>query len=429
MLWNPARVAIAGIVVWLVIWLIAPLQELMPLNGNAMLYIGACYLAFGAGTVLEWLWRGRRQPAPLFIARGPLDVRPFMITAALGLIGMGARYYDRVFLRGINYSLGSAEVRSALEGASVSGWGMVGAILMPFCLIPLILMLSSSSMRARPGLSAISILMFVMPTIENLGQLSRSIMLLSAAVALAAVSCLRLGGNPLQRRILLPSLAGVVGLLFFSTLIFETRLNDYKRQLYESVVQSVYAENIAPNERAMTGLIAGSDLESSVYGAILPNSMYYLSGMYEFTLLWERQDVQEFSYGAYLFYPIVRGVYTILGEDASAIIDEPALVYRIGVFNTFFGPLWIDFGFAAILFMVVFGFIVSKLSYIIRRGRTEWSPLYLLLVAIIFYMPVVNFINNGFGVFFIVAFILYALFIGRTSRRMRPGRGSMAAAR
>ncbi|HTU12676.1 MAG TPA: hypothetical protein VMG08_17435 [Allosphingosinicella sp.] len=417
MLWSPARVALAGIVVWLVMWLIAPLREMMALNGDAMLFIGACYLAFGVGIVVESILRNQRRPAPRTLERGPLDGRLFAITMVLGLIGMGARYYDRAFVRGINYSLDSAEVRSALESAAVSGWGMVGAILMPFCLIPLILMLSSNSMRSRLSLTLLALVLFIMPTLENLAQLSRSIMFLSAAIAIAAVACLRFAGNPFRKKIVLPGLAAGVGLLFFSTLVFETRLNDYKRELYESVIHSVYAENIAPNDTALAALISGSPVESSIYGAILPNSLYYLSGMYEFTLLWERQDVQEHAYGAYMFYPVLRGFYAIAGLDAENIIDEPALVYRLGVTNTFFGPLWIDFGFFSLLVMAAFGFAMGRLSYIIRNGAFGWLPLYLTLISIIFYMPVVNFINNGFGLFFISAFVFYGLFIGRRARR------------
>jgi hypothetical protein len=180
-----------------------------------------------------------------------------------------------------------------------------------------------------------------------------------------------------------------------------------ERQLSDSIFDSVYAENLQPGGRARDVLMGGGTAaEERFYRVVLPNGMYYLSGLYEFTLLWDRPDAQPFGWGALHFYPVVR-VAQLLDPTFLENVDEVEYVYREGVWQTFFGPLWIDFGWFGVMLMIPVGACMATLATRARNRDLPYLPLYLYGLVIIFFMPVVNLLTSGFGLFTIAAFAAF----------------------
>jgi hypothetical protein len=410
MAWNPAALAVVGIFVWLIVRFLSPLSEITPLSMDALLFLGACYVAFflgcgaaGSFQISKARVRESVYPLPNF------DERTYWITAAMGVVGIAVRQYDRVVLRGVDFSAGSAAVREALEQAAASGFGMVGAILLPFCLVPLIIVLSAQKLRDRKILLILAFGIFLLPTLETIGQLSRSVLLLTSACLVLLIILVRLKGRVFKLGVIAPGILLSCVALLLSTYMFQTRLADAGRTFDESVMFSVYAEQIGASSEALRGLFEGGIVESTFYAAVLPNAMYYVSGVYEFSELWQRPDLQEHAWGGYTFGPILRAVNFVLGDVIASSVSEVELVYRLGVFNTFFGPVWIDFGWFGLVFMSLFGFGVTRLSTAVRAGEQHWLPLYIFSACITFYMPVVNFIQSGFGLFFIISFTIFGV--------------------
>ncbi len=411
MLWKPANIAAIGIFFWLIIWLVSPLMTINPISLSSMLFIVLCYIGFFAGCLFAGRFLGGGI-THVYTWNNTLNMRAIGITTIIGIIGMAFRYYDRAIVRGVEYGQSSVEVREALTNAAASFWGIIGSVFLPFCFMPLIYILAAKWQRRNIALLIAALIIFSLPMIESLAQLSRSIMLMTVFMMFVAVVCLKFNGDPLHRKILLTSIISAVSLLIISSAIFSVRLNDGNVALEDSVIDSVYAANIGPSPEAVDGLANGSPVVSQFYRAVLPNSMYYLSGAYEFSLLWERPDNQEFGYGTYMFSPIVK-VINLAFENKNAGLDEETLAYRTGVFNTFFGPVWIDFGWVSPLFCMLFGFIATSLGDKARSGNLAAAPLYFYAVVIAFYMPVLNFISSGYGIFVISSFGLFALFADR----------------
>ncbi len=409
-MYNPARIALAGIIAWLFFWLITPVYATTELNPMAMLFIASCYAGFFLGCALYAVATGRDQrTVPASDWQGPTAYSLFWISLATGLAGMGLRLYDRVALRGVDYAAGAADFRETLSQVGAGPISAIAAVLFPFCLVPLLVLLASRFKPRQIPLYILAAAVFFLPTIESLAQLSRSVLLTTVVLAFAAVTCTKFHGNPAHRKLLLATVAGIVLLSIASTVIFTNRLEGADRQLSESVITSVYADNLQPNETAWTGLVAGTELESRYYSMILPNGMYYISGAYEFSNLWTRPDRQPFAYGAYNLIAFVRAVQLLFSPDSEPL-DEAALVYKQGVFQTFFGNAWVDFGYFAPLFLIAFGYLASFLGMRARAGNLNVLPLHLYFVVIIFFMPVGNFINGGLGNYVLGAFVIVAVF-------------------
>lgn len=418
-MYNPARVALAGLVAWLFFWLITPVYATLELSATAMLYIGLCYAGFFIGCAAYTMATGvDERTVPASDWQNPTVYGLFWTSLALGLAGMGLRLYDRVAIRGADYASSALDLRESLSQVGAGPVAAIAAVFFPFCIVPLIVLLASRFKRRQIPLYVLAIAVFFLPTIESLAQLSRSVMLTTVVIGFALITCTKFHGNPAHRKLLVATVAGIVLLSIASTMIFTSRLEGSDRQLSESVITSVYADNLQPSQDAWVGLVSGSPLESRYYSIILPNGMYYISGAYEFSNLWLRPDDQPFTYGAYNFIAFVRAVQILFSPDAEPL-DEVRLVFKPGVFQTFFGNAWVDFGYFAPLFLMAFGYFARFLGLRARDGNLNLLPLYLYFVVIIFFMPVGNFINGGLGNYILAAFGLIAVF----GPRRRSGSG------
>lgn len=424
-MYSPARIALAGIGVWLFFWLFTPVYATSALDGTAILYIVFCYIGFFLGCGAYSLSSGVEDAAvPTSDWRTPQINRLFWISLGLGLSGMGLRLYDRVVLRGADYATNAVDFRESLTQTAAGPVSAVAAVLFPFCFIPLVTLLASRFRTRHIPLYIIAAVVFVLPTIESLAQLSRSVLLTTVVFGFGAVTCTKFRGNPVNRKLLVASVALVILMSVVSTAIFTNRLDLSDRRLSDSVITSVYADNLQPTQEAWRGLVSGSELESRYYSVILPNGMYYISGAYEFSTLWTRPDTQPFTFGAYNAIAFVRIIQIVFAPNSEPI-DEVELIYRPGVFQTFFGGAWVDFGYFGPLFLFGLGYLANVLGRGARSGKLNLLPLHLYMTVIIFFMPVVNFINNGLGNYVIASFIVVAIFGPRGTAE--PGHAAPSA--
>lgn len=421
MLWSPWKVALLGIGVWLAIRFLSPIEPMIELSTTALAYIVACYFAFFCGCI-AWTSsvenNAAAAPASTVGQRGFAELPSlyFWAISAIGFVGVVTRLIDRVVVRGAGLTASIDEIRETLVEQETSGFGIIGAFLSPFSYLPLIILLSTRSDKPRVYKFIFATLLYVIPVLDAARQGSRSVMLVAAILGVFAIACSRFNGQLLKARLVIPTAIMAVVFVVASTAIFTARLSSFDRELRNAVFDSVFAQSIGPNEDARQGVQSPDPLVATYYENVLPNALYYTSGIYEFTRLWERPDEQRHSYGADFAYPYARTLATILRyEDVSDFFaKDEGLYYRVGVFTSLFGPLWVEWGHLSYLLMFIYGVIVSALSYWSRRGFLNVYPLYLYLLLIIFYAPVVNFMTIGFGFFSLNAFLAFALFISFT---------------
>ena len=401
MFWHPWMVALLGVAVWLIIWLVAPLEAFVELDSGALIFIGISYVAFLTGCMVAELTRSsvvtdifKRQASPW---NGAFQPKIYWWCIAISVAAVALRTFDRLVVRGIDYSLGNNEVREQLTASTATPLSALSALVIPFCFLPLVLVLGSRLTGNRTFYLALAVIVFCLPSIEGLAQLSRSTLIISLLLALVTVSCMKFDGKLFVPSLVLPAIVGVIALSLVSTAIFGARLGEFGRTINDSVVESGYAELIRPTIAAQRDMVAGEPVRQAVYNTALPNAMYYVHGLYEFSVLWTRPDTQYFGYGAYTFFPYIKLYSIITGDRSSIAFDEQLLFDRVGVFSTFFGPWWIDFGWLGVVLLFAIGIIVTRLADRSRLGELNTLPLYLFTLGIIFYMPITNIVQSGLG--------------------------------
>ena len=105
---------------------------------------------------------------------------------------------------------------------------------------------------------------------------------------------------------------------------------------------------------------------------------YFISGLFEFIYLVDLKT-DNFGGGSYTFFFIPKLFAFIAGgayDARLADMGNDLLNPRSGVFQSFFGPLYLDFGLYMPLFCVIFGVIAGFLRCLVLRGNLFAFPLY-----------------------------------------------------
>lgn len=397
MLFSPERVALAGLLTYVAVLFAAPVTVVHPPPWGAIGFATSCYVAFFAGCLV--VPRRRGQPTPVTTWR--FSGAAFWFFLCIGVLGVALRIYDKVVLRGVSLDESALEGRTLLAEAGAGPVAVVAGLLFPFCYVPLILWWARRTERTGWMSGALAVIVFFLPAADALLLLSRSPLLVTAALAVAGASCVLYGGRVLVRPLVRFGAVALVLLAGVSIYVFEVRLGEMNLDVAASILASAYGDTLAPRQTIIDAMASqGSD----GIIALMPILQYYLHGMFEFGLLWGRPEPQTFAMGFQHFAPYVKAL-SILG-----VLEYPDighnLYFREGVFTSFFGPLWTDFGWFGIAFMFLFGVLCKLCARVARAGHIGVMPLHAYLSAVLFFMPVVNLWVSAQGSYLMNAFVL-----------------------
>ena len=414
MLFYPERVALLGLVVYLTLWVLAPLKLVFPVSWESLGYIFLCYLAFFFGCLLM---AGRhRKPVKKNNNKSQFSKRAFWGFVFVGAFGMGVRVLDKWIFRGAGLGSSAIESRELFSDAVAGPLSALGGLLYPFCYIPLIIWWFQPNDSKNQFLAKwIAVTLFILPGIDALLLLSRSQMLVAFTLMYFAAACVLYNGRLFSRKIILPVFLGALSLLIVSVAVFATRLEAMNFDLTFSIQNSAYGYVVTPNAFALEAMNQKDSWVGSIFTQVMPLIQYYLHGVFEFGLLWTRIDNQIISYGTQHFAPYFKALSFI---GISPILDSanPNLYFRSGVFTTFFGPLWVDFAWIGPLFMLAFGLLAKYCAQRSREGFLGTMPLHTYFCVVLIFMPVVNFMVSAQGMYIINAFIIFWIIFSRSKK-------------
>ncbi|WP_139181002.1 hypothetical protein [Winogradskyella thalassocola] len=197
----------------------------------------------------------------------------------------------------------------------------------------------------------------------------------------------------------------------YSINLFITRTTDFtgsdEKSIKHILTKANYNFTIEPTTATKESIInSDSKIYQSSYLGTINFVQYYLHGMYEFGYLYNNYS-SDHHYGAYTFNIFAKFLNIILGTeiDLEKIQASPP---RTGVYTTFFGPIFIDFGWFSLVFMFFFGVFQKSIYNHVLRGRIQYVPLLFYFLIINFFFPVINFVNGAQGLYTMSAFILFA---------------------
>lgn len=143
---------------------------------------------------------------------------------------------------------------------------------------------------------------------------------------------------------------------------------------------------------------------------------YQVHGVYEYSRNITKLDRPEgMYYGIYELFPIYKmlGIFGLNENKNFTQINEP--IDRVGVYTTFWGPFYYDFG----LFGVILIFFIGRLVASIRNKFYSYSKfhqlLYPVVLTTIFVSPVINTVN-GIFLYYYISIFLSMFFINKKQK-------------
>jgi hypothetical protein len=411
MLYRPDRILLVGFAIYLALYLVAPIQPLVVLSAASIGYIALCSATFVLGVMMSRRvgWRQPQRSVPRAMIRG-MTLRLFDLFVVIGLFGNALRLLDKYVLRGVG-GASALDARTILTETPTTALGLIGAVAYPFGFLPLLIYLGSRHMPALRLRLVLAFLLLLIPMLDALALFSRSYMLTTVAMTYFALCLTRYSGRAAPLRLIVPLLAMLVLLITVSAVAFIWRLDAMQFDPIDSVFMSAYAYTVIPDAWAMEVMDEGG-VGGSALLATMPLIQYFIHSIYEFELLWQF-DQGQFAFGTLHFGPYFK----LLGMIGIQVEFEDASLFpRVGVFTSFFGPLWVDFGWFGPIVTAGFGMMSGFLAKGIRRGDLGALPLYAYFCVIILFAPVVNFAITAQGMYVINAFFLFWAMTRRLSR-------------
>ena len=403
---NLFKVTIFGILFWLTLLILTPVKIKHSVSFLPFLLIFINYLFFFLGYFS--LPPIKKENVLSYSINRSAVKKALFIIIAIALFGVFFKLFDKFYLREGSFNYSMSENRVLLEKAGASVISIISAIINPLALIPLFLY-HTLNMKNK-WMYTLCLFLFFSASFEFLMLGSRSglfVLLVLFAIYLRYFKKLKITYG---RVIIVSVLLFFLGI--YSVNLFIERTNDFtkdrKKSIKHILTKAGFNYTIEPSESIRNSIINSNNETFQVIQLGFINfSQYYLHGVYEFNYMYNNYSAPHY-YGAYTFNVFAKFINIIFRTDIDLQSIQKAPP-RTGIYTTFFGPIFIDFGWFSFLFMFLFGFFQKYIYNQTIKGRFQFIPLLFYLMIINFFLLVINFINGAQGIYIITGFLLFAI--------------------
>ncbi|WAB92590.1 O-antigen ligase [Pseudomonas citronellolis] len=384
------RIIPYSLLLYVLLWALAPLKLRYDFSTEAFSLFILMYISM-AGGIFSYQLISFPTPSQSTLSFKNISSRSikklFVLTLTITIIGIGLRAFDKLVLRDILSYATSVERRDADTESSI--FGVISAPLYAFALTLPILLKFIENKKIR----TISFLIFFLPSAEVLLMGSRGLFITTFMMLYVYVWHI---WRIRPKQITSITLIGLT-FIYISGYLFFERITSYGYTPLSNTFSSNYAFTLTPNEYAADLISTSGPL--AVMAFIFVNAcQYYLHGFLEFSYLIDHSSNLSYQYGSYTFSIIGKLINFIAGTSQSIYLPP-----RYGVYTTLLGPLWVDFGPFAFVFLFIIGWITAMAYFKLKSGNFLFAPLYAYLVSVIFFSPVVNLIQSALGLYVLVA--------------------------
>ena len=411
---SPVRVFMWTFAVFTAGLCVAPVTPDVPISATAVVYWAAVVVFAMIGAAIG-------SPSGYATTQGGLfKVRTFQVRTLarrciwIGALGVMLSAVDRFVIRGAPLGLDFFAAREAVADAGSGPIGVIAAATSSFAAFGVVSTwlaraLGQPMSRLEEVAAAAALIVYLLLSVM-LG--SRSVLLVCASVHLmAGVFLQKLKNGRIEWRTIM-IVAGVLLLLTGASawLILE-RLDEMGLSPVDSIQLSAYAYTVQPSQSLVAALESSPRL--GYFGAALYSLVLYVyHGFYEFCLLFTSY-ASPHLYGADTLWLPLKLVGMVTGRNLEVDLDD-LVGARAGIYTTFVGPLFLDFGWLAPAFGLL---LFLGLAYPFRRvacGDWRWFAAAVQVAVIIVIAPVVSLLDSSAGTFPLLAALAMPLLARRS---------------
>ena len=420
---NPLKITLVGMFFWLVVFFLIPLRIKLQIGFMPFIYLIINYIFFFLG--LKIISKTKSKKELTYTVNKKILWKILYIVVFIASIGLFLKIIDKFYIRGASFNKSISYNRILLEKSGSSAISIISAITNAFCFLPLFIYYMIQP--KKNWLFFLCMFLFFFAGFEFIMLGSRSGLFVIIILFITYLFYFKkVKITPIKFFIIL-GIFSVLGI--FSTQLFIERTKDFaktdKVAIEHILKRSNYNFTITPKEETKVKIIKSRNKTLQAARLTATNfAQYYLHGVFEFGYLYNNYNKNHY-YGTYTLNILVKFVNIIFRTDfdLKEIQNAPP---RTGVYTTFFGPIFIDFGWFSLIFMFFFGAFQKLLFNKTIEGRFQFIPLLFYMLIINFFMPVFNFINGAQGIYticsFVAFFLLYILLTGKLKISKEDGK-------
>lgn len=402
---SPVRVTLYGVLFWFLLFIFVPVKVKYSLSFFPVLYIVLNYLFFIIG--INSIKTTNQERLISYSVNIPVLKKIMYVVIFIALTGVSLKVFDRFYLRGSSFSNSMSENRELLGSTGPSIISIISAITNPFSFVPLFIYYYIKLKNKK--LFIVCLALFFSASIEFVVLGSRSglfLLLVLFGVYLFYFKKIKLN----YKRVISISLF-VFFLGIYSINLFVERTKDFaktdKKAIKHILTNANYNFTIEPTKETKDAILNSSNKTYVATRLGLINFVqYYTHGMYEFGYLYNNY-IGGHHYGSYTFSVFAKFSNILFKTNIDLEAGKKSFP-RKGIYTTFYGPIYADFGWFSLVFVFLMG-IFQKLIYNkVLLGRFQYTPLLFYFLIINFFIPVINFINGAQGIYALTAFTIFA---------------------
>lgn len=419
---------------WTVLVLTAPLSYDVSASPKALLLIGSYFFFFFAGAGLcNSLVRlsgsyAEKKPVSAFLSRriDTLSITKLLVLfLIIAMAGLFLRYYDLIVTKSFLTFASATDFKLNYDEAVINygPTAIISSILAPFSVA--VLVLTAYFPERLP-------LMLKIGTFVVVGLLIGYFVLRGGRTALTLILVMYLAAMALSGRLgrfritksqIRKTAVGIViavGFFSYSLFLLSDRLESMGFTMESGLEFMQRAHHFTVNESLMEMANKGEFAAALVY-TYVSLTHYFIHGYYQFALLVSSFDLSNMTAGASQFYPVFK-FFGVLGYETTTAADLVKVVDESGVYSTFFGPVYMDFGYWGFLYCFVLG-LFSQWSWVGALKRNGFHYMfYPYVAAVLAHSSFLNMIQGGMGLYFLVAMALAGLIVKISLIYMSPRR-------
>lgn len=412
---SPRRLLIISISSWLFLMLLAPMSYMATPSLESLLVLFSYIVFFVTGTYC-YSFFGFKKDIRLpdnNKARETTNLQDSIsllckILIVLSMVGIILRYYDLFFLKSyMNYdSASDFRINYDMMGSN-NFLSVLSALFFPFP-IPLLLIIVYLGCQLRKpyrivaGLLGVSLLVYVF----LIGGRTLITLLLAMVVTSLALSQ-KLSRNTWYRFFRWAMQSLVIGsiFVFYSMYVLEERLQLMGFSLAEHLAYMEKYRNLIINETLMEFVYENSAGSGLILYTMISLFHYFVHGVYQYFLLVDHFNTDNIVFGALQYYPIMKFI-GLLGADIMSMEQIVSLLETPGVYTTFYGPVYVDFGYFGFIYMFVLGLAAQYCWKNAKKRKNLGLLLYPYVASVILHSSFINMIQSGMGLYVLFSLIV-----------------------
>src|SRR5450830_1592782 len=360
---SPYRVLLVSCAIYFTLLPILPLDVHFPLSLEAIVFWILCFGSFLFGLFISSGKQTMIEVNYFYLDEKKLSSFIFWIVI-IGFLGANLQIIERFLFRGISVDMDTLEQRSVLEHTQSSIFSIVSVALSLWISI-------------------------------QLGSRTLILVLFMTYMFVWVARARRFGQRMTVSKLLLLSILVILLAVGFAWMMI-LRLELMRLSITDSVLISTYAYTITPENYILDSMESYPQL-AVLFGALFSLVQYVFHGIYEFGLLFDNFS-GEHELGNQVLWLPVKFVSSVLGKDFSVGFFENYGV-REGIFTTFVGPYFIDFGLLSPIPLFITGLLFGLPYRLLMRGDIEWLPTVSLIATTCALWPIIDILISASGMY------------------------------